>query len=227
MCSKASNFDIFFPLSQNVSGWRLNLKKCFICQTEKKNVPLRKAKSSSMDTLKSALELRKDDVYTRLWNELDYDNIDDAPTILWHSVCYSPYTSQENIRRATKSQSKVESIEPSTVVPRSSQSSSNLLIDKMECFICQKKTHKKCHKLYNVSSFESCKSVKQAAFEKGNKGVMNIRVLINDDLMAAEAKYHKVCFDSYVSKSNLKHKGFKESDGETFYDAAFKEMADK
>ena len=28
---------------------------------------------------------------------------------------------------------------------------------------------------------------------------------VNNDLIAAEAKYHKSCFASYVSKSNLKH----------------------
>ena len=41
-----------------------------------------------------------------------------------------------------------------------------------------------------------------------------------------EAKYHKNCFDSYVSKSNLKHQSFREKDGESLYDEAFQELAD-
>jgi hypothetical protein len=48
---------------------------------------------------------------------------------------------------------------------------------------------------------------------------------VNYELIAAEAKYHKNCFASYVSMSHLKHQSFRENEGETHYDTAFKEMA--
>ena len=46
---------------------------------------------------------------------------------------------------------------------------------------------------------------------------------VNNDLIAAEAKYHKDCLSSYVSKSNLKHQGF--DDGVSVHEAVFKELA--
>lgn len=50
---------------------------------------------------------------------------------------------------------------------------------------------------------------------------------VNNDLIATEAKYHKNCFASYVSKSNLKHQSFREKDGESLYDEAFQEFAER
>lgn len=45
---------------------------------------------------------------------------------------------------------------------------------------------------------------------------------VNNDLIAAKAKYHKDCFSSYVSKSSLKHQGF--GDEVSAHDAAFKDL---
>jgi len=46
------------------------------------------------------------------------------------------------------------------------------------------------------------------------------------DLVASAAKYHKTCFASYVSKSNLKSRAFKDEAGqESAYDKSFLEMA--
>ena len=49
---------------------------------------------------------------------------------------------------------------------------------------------------------------------------------VNNDLIAAEPKYHKSCFASYVSKSNLKHQTFREKDGESLYHEAFQGLAE-
>jgi hypothetical protein len=54
--------------------------------------------------------------------------------------------------------------------------------------------------------------------------MLNALISVNNDLIAAEAKYHKTCFSSYVSKSNLKHREYIEK-GETVYDAAFLDLA--
>ena len=55
--------------------------------------------------------------------------------------------------------------------------------------------------------------------------MLHVLISVNNDLIAAEAKYHKTCFASYISNSNLKHMGFKEIAGEASYDTAFKEIA--
>ena len=79
--------------------------------------------------------------------------------------------------------------------------------------------------MHNVCTFEACESVRKAAESKGDEGMLHVLISVNNDLIAAEAKYHKTCFASYISKSNLKHKSFKEVEGEASYDTAFKEMA--
>ena len=79
--------------------------------------------------------------------------------------------------------------------------------------------------MHNVCTFEACESVRQAAESEGDEGMLHVLISVNHDLIAAEAKYHKTCFASYVSKSNLKHKSFKEKETERFYDTAFKEIA--
>ena len=97
--------------------------------------------------------------------------------------------------------------------------------DWTKCFICHNKTHKKIRDMHNICTFEACKSIRQAAESKGDDEMLHALHSVNNDLIAAEAKYHKACFASYVSRSNLKHQSFKENDGETVYDTAFKEMA--
>jgi hypothetical protein len=71
---------------------------------------------------------------------------------------------------------------------------------------CQRAKHKGCKALVNVSSFDACKSILEAAEARGdNAMILNIQGI---DLIAAEAKYHSACRASYVSKS--KHQAFKE-----------------
>ena len=55
--------------------------------------------------------------------------------------------------------------------------------------------------------------------------MLHVLISVNNDLIAAEAKYHKTCFASYIRNSNLKHRGFKEIAGEASYGTAFKEIA--
>lgn len=81
--------------------------------------------------------------------------------------------------------------------------------------------------MHNVFTFKVCELVPKAAERMGHEGMLHFLISINNDLIAAEAKYHKTCFASYISKPNLKYKSFKEIEGETSYDTAFKEMVAK
>ena len=218
-----SQSGIVIPLPPESKRRRLlSLSKCIICQVDREEI-LRKAKVSSIDILKRALDLRKDEVYERLHEEL--------PTLLnrdvfWHSTCYSSYTSVQNIRYATGiNDNQAESGDANDETRRVLRSSAGVSIDWSKCFICRNKTYKKCPEMHNVCTFEACESVRQAAESKGDDEMLHVLMSVNHDLIAAEAKYHKTCFASYVSKSNLKHKSFKEKEAETVYDAAFKEMA--
>jgi hypothetical protein len=64
--------------------------------------------------------------------------------------------------------------------------------------------------MHNICTFDARESVRQAAESKGDERILNALISVNNDLIAAEAKYHKTCFSSYVSKSNLKHRVYRE-----------------
>ena len=80
--------------------------------------------------------------------------------------------------------------------------------------------------MQNVCTFEACQTIKKAAESKGDERMLHLLRGVNNDLIATEAKYHKNCFASYVSKSNLKHQSFREKDGESLYDEVFQELAE-
>ena len=77
-----------------------------------------------------------------------------------------------------------------------------------------------------ASTFQACDTIMEASKAKGDNEMMRIIRGISGDLVAAEAKYHKACYASYISQSNLKYTAFHEGDEETNYDSAFKELAD-
>ena len=115
-----------------------------------------------------------------------------------------------------------ESTEPSPRVSRSSVAPH----DWSKCLFCEKRTYKKEKAMQNVSTFEAANTIRQCAEAKGDQNMLHVLLGVNNDLVAAEARYHKTCFASYVSKSNLKFSAFKEESGkESAYDKAFLEMA--
>jgi len=62
-----------------------SFSKCAICQGDKNEV-LRKGKESSVETFISALSLRHDEDYERLYSEIsDRKDLE----LFWHSSCYS------------------------------------------------------------------------------------------------------------------------------------------
>ena len=69
---------------------------------------------------------------------------------------------------------------------------------------CKNKTYKKSRDLANVCTFEACQSIciPSAAERKGDSSMLHILNGVNGDLIAAEAKYHKNCFATYVSKKS-------------------------
>ena len=193
-------------------------QRCIIC-LEVGGESLRKGKA--IGTFISALKRRKDDVYERLSREIK--NLEKAD-VFWHSSCYSTYTSEQNIRYATvhtDDQIEISSEEAGEVQERASRSSFNH-IDWSKCLFCHNKTHKKITTMYNVSTFEACETIRRAAEAKKDESMLHYLLSINNDLMAAEAKYHKTCFSSYVSKQNLQYQGL--GDCESKHEVAFQEL---
>lgn len=73
---------------------------------------------------------------------------------------------------------------------------------------CCNKMHKKVREMQNVCTTEACQTMKEAAESRCDERMLPLLHGVNNELIAAEAKYHKSCFTSYVGKSNLKHQAF-------------------
>lgn len=134
-----------------------SFKKCVICQADRSNEILRKAKESSVSTFTSALTLRQDEVYDRLSEEIDHLS---SSNVLWHSSCYSTYTSQQNILYATASSSQHD--EKASKDDRRITWSALTPPDWSKCFICHNKTHKKSRDMHSVCTLETCKTITRA-----------------------------------------------------------------
>ena len=89
-------------------------------------------------------------------------------------------------------------------------------------FFCKNKTHKKDKKLISVATFEACESIKKAAEVKNDEEMLHTLRSVND-LIAAEARYHKSCYGSYTSKSNLRFQVPRDKE-ETKHDEAFNDL---
>jgi hypothetical protein len=93
------------------------------------------------------------------------------------------------------------------------------------CAFFARKKHKKIKELVNASTFEAGNAIFRAADQQGDEDMLLVLRGVNKDLVAAEAKYHKSCYSSYVSKTKLQYTGFKEETLESTYASTFNELA--
>lgn len=184
---------------------------------------LRKPKKSSIQTLVAALKLRQDDVYERLKSDLDIlSNIN----VKWHSNCYAKWTSKENLRYKQQISLSSTTLSGAAGTIRISRGHCTTT-DWTKCLFSKRLTHKKVKEMFRVSTFQACETIMQAAIAKGDGNLLRVTRGVNNDLIAAEARYHKTCHASYISKANLMSAAFHEGGQETTYDAVFRELADQ
>ena len=141
------------------------------------------------------MELRRDDVFDRLE---PYSATLTDRQVVWHSCCYETYTSRQNLCYVVEQNGEQAKIPESTA-----KRAQRMSIDWSKCFFCKNKMHKKDKKLINISTFEACESIKKAAEAKNDEESLHTLRSVND-LLAAKAKYHKSCYGSYTSNSNLR-----------------------
>ena len=215
-----------FPLKRPKKT--VNWNKCLICQSTNSKETLRQASADGITTFKEACSRQRDDVFERLSSDIKHMS---TMQVLWHGKCYQSYTSKRNLLfvRFTSSTSTqglhtMVDCEGDTDVSASRSSRSRVVpLDWSLCLFCQKKKHKSCRELLNVRSFDACQSIRHAAEIRNDE---NMLLKIHGiDLIAAEAKYHKVCRSKYVSKSNIQYQERKEDNSEgDLYTKAFEKM---
>ena len=79
--------------------------------------------------------------------------------------------------------------------------------------------------LITVSTFTACQTIKRAATIQGDDAMLHLLLGVNNDLMAAEAKYHKNCYSHYTAKKVRDDKG--ESSNESHHENAFKQLVEE
>ena len=206
--------------------------KCIICQVDSVE-KLRKAKESSIANFISKLKISRDNVYKRLANELQ---IVKGNGVLLHSCCYAPYILSENLKCVQKiSNEKRYSTEENnedTVQDHGGRTLRSMVptTDWSKCIFCKNRTHRKNRELHSVSTLEACNTILDAANFKRDEEMLNVLRGVNKDLIAAKAKYHKVCHACSVGKRNIEHQASKlevnTCEVSQCYEQAFKKMAD-
>ena len=65
-------------------------------------------------------------------------------------------------------------------------------------------------------TFQACETIVQTATVKGDEDILRVTGAVNNDLVAAEARYHKA-LATYICKNNLHYEGRQERS----YDVSF------
>lgn len=177
-----------------------DFSKCIICQDTSHDENLRNSTVTGLKAFQEAAFVRKDSTYERInWKSEDLSTLN----IKWHGACYQTYTSKRNLAFVKESPAKNEVTDINSELPRTRARSQVKPIDWSMCMFCQMKKNKGFVKLLNVTTFDSCKVIEDAARIRNDENLL--RNINGIDLIAAQAKYHKHCRSQYVSKSNLSY----------------------
>jgi hypothetical protein len=223
---EASNNDSIIILPDVIKKKkRTNFAKCLVCQ-EDSDTPLRKPKEASVQTLIAALAIRDDDVYARLKPDLPGLSMQE---VVWHANCYTTCTSTQNLRciekrKSTASPLPSESSEPTLSSDRRPRSTSPA-VDWSTCMFCGNKSRKKSIDMYKVCTFEACGTILAAAKSLKDEDMLLKLRDVQEDLMTAQAQYHKACRTEYISRATAKQKWGQENCGtESPFKEAFSEL---
>lgn len=159
-----------------------------------------------------------------------------STVIFCHTNCYKKYTNKINLSSVNQDPSKACDPVSDTYSPSLESSweppGPQYHLDRSLCLFSQKKKKKKkqvkdCKDLIDVSTYDACPAIKNAAESRcDNAMIVNIRGV---DLIAAEAKHRSAFPANYVSKTNLKFHHFEEEDKEEedVYAQAFQQLVEE
>ena len=92
-------------------------------------------------------------------------------------------------------------------------------------FFLQKENLQESDRIDKRFDVHSSQTIKRAATIQGDEAMLHLLLGVNDDLMAAEAKYHKNCYSLYTAKKVRDDKG--ESSNELHHENAFKQLVEE
>ena len=65
----------------------------------------------------------------------------------------------------------------------------------------RRKRKKKIKQMTMVRQFQACETIVQTATVKGDEDILRVTGAVNNDLVAAEARYHKACMPHILAKT--------------------------
>ena len=186
---------------------KTDFTKCIIRQTSGSNDhEFNHLTQSGISTFKNALDVRKDDVYDRLWQEIQTNEesfLEKKPRC--HRGCRSKYTHKKELERYL---SKKPKMEDKAFIPGNSDSSTTrfdtLVDNKTCCFICNKRRDPKGRwQLILVATNSRQQTIyDKARYLNDEEMLIKIQGYGQDsiDMIAADFRYHKSCMDNYMNR---------------------------
>lgn len=192
------------------------------CQHQRKDV-IWNPKIAGLQTILSAAEKRKDQVYERIWPNR-YEILSGTKTVVFHKACRASYTSTHNIDFVVKGEEPPPPVSPDEP-PRLRRADTAKFKIGRDCFVCGK-AYKRRAILTPISTGDGEKTRQRMldASEKRNDREMHLRILAHTDFFAKDAKYHRTCYSEYISERNINAARRRNSTSLTDHDIAFTEL---
>ena len=172
--------------------------KCLVCQTvSDANGPIHKLTKLGLDTFRNAVQRWRDDVYQRIWEDIQDDDLFLAKKPVCHQDCRAVYTLKRLLDALEPTTSKRLKDEGETTRP------SRQSIDyKTVCFLCEKEQDsKRERKLTLISTETRQKAVYKKAKELQDETVLRkIEGFGEDciDFVANNFRYHTKCMGKFI-----------------------------
>lgn len=187
-----------------------DFKLCAICQVSGITPLVDKPKEASFETLSNAVNRRSDEVSERLSPFLISE---DFKLLRWHRLCYSTYTSENNIKR---NESKSQKNQDTGLIVNDDESGRPILdnrrcttrslinkTDMLKCIFCQKVTKKKITTLYRVSEFPLAQKLLTISRHNQDSVFRRLSTCTSvNDIFATDVLYHDLCKKEYFRTSS-------------------------
>lgn len=179
----------------------INWEKCFLCQCDygknRQDKLLRKASEDGLKCIKLRASERvkyKDVEYVDTLDRINKFMDTPAEEIQWHKTCYADFTHAVVIARLKQRFEKNKD----TLEPASRPHSTRSLIAPViweKCIFCQEdKPHENLHNIQVLKTSENILQLARLDTE------LRCRLAGVNDLIAAEGKYHLICYRAFFRK---------------------------
>ena len=184
---------------------------CVVCSERTSSSDSRLLGSKGLSTLMEISRKRGDELHEELVSPGDH---------FVHIKCYKTYTAPKNISKMQKVANSDGGRESPIPILRSSN---NPFDYPTHCLICTKEldfeeSSRHPERSSSISSIEMVNKEKQsllqgslmkACEDRQDVHAINVkaRIVFAGDLRAVEAKYHRVCMQSFLSEKNISHSG--------------------